>query len=229
MLEALIAAIVAIFSAVCGWLLSHRWQSKAYRLSVDNERAHWNASVEQWACQVIDIMTKIHHNFNTLEHMKAIEMSSDLAIRLSILVDQGRLYFPNVMRDVYGKEKQISRRGYRSAVLDPLVASVKIAKGTTPSFNTLYLKEKYGANQYSKSLRLYQNAFLSLIESVLFVKKAHENLIERLEETGDKTNAKKLKSFLLPENGNGPIPPGEKYWLGQEGCIPDESIIFEKQ
>lgn len=99
MLETLIAAVVAILSAVCGWLLSHRWQSKAYRLSVDNERVHWNASVEQWVCQVIDVIARIHDNFNTLEHTKAVEKSNDLAVRLSVLVDQGRLYFPNVMRD----------------------------------------------------------------------------------------------------------------------------------
>jgi len=229
MIEAFIAAAVAIVSAACGWFLSHRWQSKAYRLSVDNERGHWNANVEQWACQVIDIMTRIHDNFNRLEYKEAVEVSSDLVIRLSILVDQGRLYFPNVMRDVYGKEKQISRQGYRSAVLDPLVAAVKIAKGTAPSFDALALKEGYGANQYSKALKLYQNAFLSLIESVLLVKKTHESLIDRLNETDDKANAKKLKSFLLPENGNGPTPPGERYWLGEEGGTPDERVIFESK
>ena len=226
MLEAFIAAVVAIFSAACGWLLSHRWQSKAYRLAVDNERAQWNANVEQWACHVIDVTNQLHYRFEKLEHAKAVEESCELAIRLSMLVDQGRLYFPNVMRDQHGTEKQISRQGYRSAVLDPLVAAVKVAEGVMPSFDVLSLGERYGSNQYSKALRLYQNAFLSLIESVLLVKKAHENLITRLEEVGDVANAKKLRSFLSPENGNGPIPPGERYWLGEDGVVPDERVIF---
>lgn len=229
MLEIVVTAVVAIFSAVCGWLLSHRWNSKAYRLAVDNERAQWNAGVEQWACRVIDVMVNLHSNFDKLEHAKAVEKSCALAIKLSILVDQGRLYFPNVMRDQHGLEKQVSRQGYRSALLDTLVASVKVAEGTKPSFDTAALKEKYGTNPHSKALRLYQNAFLTLIESVLLVKKTHESLIERLDETGDKANAKKLKSLLSPEGGNGPIPPGERYWLGQEACIPDEGVIFESR
>ena len=141
MLEALIAAVVAIFSAACGWLLSHRWQSKAYRLAVDNERAQWNANVEQWACHVIDVMTQLHYQFDKLEHAKAVDESCELAIKLSILVDQGRLYFPNVMRDQHGTERQVARQGYRSAVLDPLVAAVKIATGEKPSFDTMPLKE----------------------------------------------------------------------------------------
>lgn len=229
MLEALIAAVVAVFSAACGWLLSHRWQSKAYRLAVDNERAQWNANVEQWACHVIDVMTQLHYQFEKLEHAKAVDESCELAIKLSILVDQGRLYFPNVMRDQHGTERQVARQGYRSAVLDPLVAAVKIAKGEKPNFDTMSLKEKYGSNQYSKALRVYQNAFLSLIESVLLVKKTHESLIERLVEVDDIANAAKLRSFLLPENGNGPIPPGEKYWLGKEGGVPSERVIFERE
>ncbi|WP_339117795.1 hypothetical protein [Halomonas sp. BMC6] len=146
MLEVVVTAVVAIFSAACGWLLSHRWNAKAYRLAVDNERAQWNASVEQWACRVIDVMVHLHYTFDKFEHVKAIEESRTLAIELSILVDQGRLYFPNVMRDQHGVEKQVSRQGYRSALLDPLVAAVKIAEGTKPSFDALGLKEKYGTN-----------------------------------------------------------------------------------
>lgn len=159
---------------------------------------------------MIGVMVQLHSNFDKLEHAKAVEESHALAIQLSILVDQGRLYFPNVMRDQYGTERQVSRQGYRSAVLDPLVAGVKIAKGIAPSFDALSLKENYGTNQYSKALRLYQNAFLSLIESVLLVKNTHENLIERLEETTDIANAKKLRSLLSPANGNDPIPPPGK-------------------
>lgn len=159
----------------------------------------------------------------------AVKESKELVIRLSILIDQGRLYFPNVMRDQYGMTKQSSRKGYRSAVLDPLVATVKIAKGVKPGFNALLLDEKYGVNEFSKAVRLYQNAFLSFVESVLLVKKAHENLIERLEDTQDIGNAKLLRSFLLPENGAGSIPPGEKYWLGEEGDIPDERVVFENK
>ncbi|CAM3952837.1 hypothetical protein VRRI112168_07665 [Vreelandella rituensis] len=229
MLEVLIGSGIAFLAALCGWLLSHYWQARSYRLAVASDRAQWNAGVEEWAGRVIDTMVRMHTHFDRLNHPEAIAQSSELAISLSILVDQGRLYFPNVMRDRYGEEKQESRQGYRSAVLDPLVAAVWIARGTEPEFDVPDPKGKYGTNRNARALRLYLNAFLSLIERVLLVRSSHQNLIARLEEIGDLEGSRRLRSFLCPENEGGPVPPGHRYWLGQESGpqIPSERAIFE--
>jgi len=43
-------------------------------------------------------------------------------LKLSALTDLGRLFFPNDTRDGYGNEKHPLNRGYRSKILDPLIA-----------------------------------------------------------------------------------------------------------
>lgn len=226
MVEVLITAIVAIVSAVLGWLLSHYWQSKSYSLAVDNERSQWNTDVEMWARNVIEVLSRLRYQFDTMEQSKAVEVSSELSLQLSILIDQGRLYFPNVMRECYGQHKQPSRQGYRSFVLDPLVAAFKISKGTALYFDVSGGNARYGNNMYSRALQVYQNAFLSFIEAVLLIQKTHDSLIKRLDETGDSINASKLKSILSPENKKDPSPRGAEYWLGEHGGIPNEADII---
>ncbi|WP_328185542.1 hypothetical protein [Marinobacter sp. OP 3.4] len=166
--------------------------------------------------------------FERLDHAAAIVQSEELAISLSVLVDQGRVYFPNVMRDRYGDEKQESRQGYRNALLDPLVAAIGVAEGQEPGFDLPDPNGKYGTNRNSKALRLYLNAFLSLMERVLLVQASHQSLIARLKEVGDENSAQRLQRLLCPEDGQ--VPPGHRYWLGQEGGpqIPSEGAIFNE-
>lgn len=229
MFEVLIGSGIAFVSAICGWLVSHRWQLRNYRLAVDADRARWNESVERWASDVVDSMIRIQVHFEQLQHQEAIEKSREQAISLSVLVDQGRLHFPNVMRGAYGEEKQQSRQGYRSAVLDPLVAAIKVAQGTEPEFDLPDPKGKYGSNRNAKALRLYLNAFLSLIERVLLVEASHQKLVGRLSDVGDCEESQQLRRLLCPLESSGPVPPGHRYWLGQEGGpqIPSENVIFK--
>lgn len=226
MVEVLITAVVAIISAILGWLLSHYWQTKTYSLAVDSERAQWNADVVTWASNVIEVLSRLRYKFNTMERCKAVEGSSELSLQLSILIDQGRLYFPNVMRECYGQDKQPSRQGYRSIVLDPLVAAFEVSRGAFLDFDVSDDNERYGDNVYSRALQVYQNAFLSFIETVLLIQKTHSSLIKRLEETGDSVNASKLKSILSPDSDGVPVPNGSKYWLGEGGVIPNEATII---
>ncbi len=51
----------------------------------------------------------------------------DLLFRSSILVEQGRIFFKNVIRDEFGKEKNEAYRGYRPRVLDHLVVAHQVA------------------------------------------------------------------------------------------------------
>jgi len=228
-LQVLIGSGIAFISAVCGWFISHRWQQRNYRLAVDADRGRLNQSVEKWATEVVGVMNRMYAHFEHSSHQEAIERSRELVLSLSILVDQGRLYFPNVMRGVYGEEKQQSRQGYRSALLDPLVAAIEVSRGVQPEFDLPDTKKKYGSNRNSKALRLYLNAFLSLVERVLLVEVSHQKLVARLTEVGDREEAQQLKRLLCPEPGSGPVPPGHRYWLGQESGpqIPSESVIFK--
>lgn len=229
MVDALVVSGVALLSAVIGWILSHRWQDRNYRLAVTNNRMQWNESVENWAQRVIEVMVQLHSCFDRLDHEDAVNEASDLAIALSILVDQGRLYFPNVMQDKYGKHKQSSKRGYRSAVLDPLVAAVKLAQGAEIKIDQNEIEGRFGSNLRSKVLRLYLNAFLSMTEEVLLVRESHNSLILRMIDAGECSSASRLRNILCPGE-YGAIPLGHRYWLNPEkDRVPDEENFFALQ
>lgn len=226
MLDALAVSGVALFSAVIGWLLSHRWQARNYRLAVTNNRMQWNESVENWAQHVIELMVQLHTCFDRMDQEDAVNEASDSAIALSILVEQGRLYFPNVMQNKYGEHKQASRRGYRSAVLDPLVAAVKLAQGAELNIDKGKIEDRFGSNLRSKVLRLYLNAFLSMIEEVLLVRESHNSLISRMIDAGECNSASRLRNILCPGE-HGAIPLGHRYWLNPEkDKVPDEEKFF---
>lgn len=228
MLDTLTVSGIALLSAAIGWLLSHRWQARSYRLAVTNNRMQWNQSVEEWAKRVIEVMVKLHTCFDRMDYENAVNEASDLAIALSILVEQGRLYFPNVMQEKYGQHKQSSRRGYRSAVLDPLVAAVKLSQGSKLTIDQDKIEARFGDNQYSKVLRLYLNAFLSMIEEVLLVRESHNSLISRMVDAGECDSASRLRNILCPEK-NDAKPLGHRYWLnpGAKDGVPNENKIFE--
>lgn len=227
MINTLVVSGIALLSAAVGWLLSHRWQARSYRLAVTNNRMQWNQGVESWAQRVVETIVRLHTCFDRMDYEDAIKNSDELAITLSVLVEQGRLYFPNVMRDEYGQHKSMAKRGCRSAVLDPLVAAVKLAQGAELRVSPKAIEDRFGKNQHSKALQLYLNAFLSMIDYVLLIEASHKNLIARLIEANELDSAFKLRRLLCPEKGD-PEPSGHRYWLNPENKdgVPDEDRMF---
>ena len=73
MIEVLITAVVATFSAILCWLLSHYWQSNTYNMAVDNERAQWNADVEVWARNVVEVLSRLRYHFDAMERSNTKE------------------------------------------------------------------------------------------------------------------------------------------------------------
>ena len=51
------------------------------------------------------------------------EQKNDLLIRLSALIDRGRMFFRNKEPGAHGQDKPPAFRGFRPAILDPLVAA----------------------------------------------------------------------------------------------------------
>jgi len=58
---------------------------------------------------------------------KAGDLLAGEAIRTSVLVEQGRIFFRNSITDEFGAEKPPAYRGYRPLVLDPLVLGHQVA------------------------------------------------------------------------------------------------------
>lgn len=55
------------------------------------------------------------------------KMLAGLTVDTSVLVEQGRLFFRNTPHETYGKDRHPAYRGYRPALLDPIVVAHQIA------------------------------------------------------------------------------------------------------
>ena len=76
-----------------------------------------------WFGAVTELLVALQH-----EIREGKDLSAKL-IKLSALIDQGRIYFPNVLGDKdHGKEKPLAFRGHRDVALDLLVLYFDVAK-----------------------------------------------------------------------------------------------------
>ncbi|PAU80188.1 hypothetical protein CK501_11150 [Halovibrio salipaludis] len=211
--------VMALGGGVIGWALKHYWDSKHYQLAVRQNVENWTVRVQEWSEEAISCLNRAHHVLNWTKDdpysVEQRELREELALELSTLVEQGRLYFPNENRSAYGHGRQSARKGYRSAVLDPLVAAGQLLHdGSQLGFDLPDPKEKYGRNKYAKAIRLYSNAFLSFIEIILSVREGNRRRIDLVRKAGAETEAMQLDRLLFPSDEV--PPPGHRYWLGCE-------------
>ncbi|MGE4221223.1 MAG: hypothetical protein AB7G39_17400 [Alphaproteobacteria bacterium] len=112
-------SIIALFFAVRAAVKSQKFQQNQHYL----ERRIWIdqyfSSVRVWADQVCCAISEAIH---IAEHpLLESERKLDVLIRLSAFIDTGRWYFPNVMPDQYGINKDPAYRGIRQDVLDAII------------------------------------------------------------------------------------------------------------
>lgn len=223
---------VGLIVGLVGWALKHFWDTKHYRLALRENVENWTERVRDWSERVIECLNQAHYEFNVsdvepLPHERA-QARQELALRLYTLVEQGRLYFPNENRSLYGQSKQAARQGYRSAVLDPLVATVKLLRGESePNFDFPGSIEKYGQNRYARAVRLYSDAFLSFAEVIVAVREGNRRRVDLLRKVGSAHEAKRLERLLCPSDAT--PPPGHRYWLGLEKdlMVPNVEDVLE--
>ncbi len=114
----LLSAAIAATAALMVWL---QWRER--RLRQDD--------VLRWANEVIRAQQTLHlllflgdAGFGKAE---ARALLAKLAVDLSVLVEQGRLFFRNTPHPTYGAERPPAYRGYRPLLLDSIVVSHQIA------------------------------------------------------------------------------------------------------
>lgn len=93
----------------------------AYRASFKTDE------VRGWAKECICTMQSIAITNTDVQVESRDFILGDLAIKSSILLEQGRLYFRNKKRREYRTDKHPAYRGYRPAILDELLISHQIA------------------------------------------------------------------------------------------------------
>ncbi len=114
-LAPLAGAIVALVGFL--WVLF-----AAYRASFKTDE------VRSWAKECIETLQTIAILTTTAVGVKDREVRlAELAIKSSVLLEQGRLYFRNKKRTAYGLKKHPAYRGFRPAILDELLVSHQIA------------------------------------------------------------------------------------------------------
>lgn len=87
MLETILVTVVALVSAIGGWLLSHRWEKRKYQLAIDAELNDWNRDLRAWGTDVVSEMVPLHDYFERESKEKAVDKSGETSVWLTALVD----------------------------------------------------------------------------------------------------------------------------------------------
>jgi len=134
-------ALGALLFSVLATAVSFIVSSKKFELANDQRNAILN-----WYSESVEILIKMR-----MASDSSVEEKRDLLGRLSALIEVGRFYYPNVIReDGYGAEKLIAYQGRRSAVLDFLVFSYDIFT-------------RNDSSSYSEHLLVLQKCFTSYV------------------------------------------------------------------
>lgn len=116
--------VVALFVSLAALIVAIKTLSvnkQSRRLADQSSRNDLIAHLRTWSDRVIDALADsigVVQAGHTNNNSDFLTRKASLQIRLSALVDQGRLFFPNTKECDYGIEKLPPYRGYRHPVLD---------------------------------------------------------------------------------------------------------------
>jgi len=106
-------------------------QEELRRIQAQRQADLRSDDVLAWANKAIEALQSLRllcaAKDSLLDEETVRQKVAGLVFRTSILVEQGRLFFKNEDVDHYGAEKPLPYRGFRSAILDPLVVAHQLA------------------------------------------------------------------------------------------------------
>jgi len=122
---ATISQLVAALFSLTALLLSLWVFSRQQHLNRWQLRLHREDHVIAWSQSCIVLMAEVeeHLKFMGSGPMQSVPYDELIKIRarLSALIDEGRLYFPNTRCRTHGMQKEEAYKGYRQPILDHLV------------------------------------------------------------------------------------------------------------
>ncbi len=137
-----ISQAAAAFLSVLALLVSLWVFARQLRLNRWQLRLHREDHIIEWSRSCLNLLAEVEERTNTaLEQQDAMQdvFTNDhyimLRSRLSALIDEGRLYFPNIQDPSKGAQKDLAYRGSRQPILDTLVAvydtlkAIKLSNG----------------------------------------------------------------------------------------------------
>lgn len=120
--------------------------------------------IRGWAGDISDAITEAIHlcdlNPVLLTGESFFDRRHRLRIALSTLIDQGRWYFPNMIVDDHGADKELGFRGYRHEVLDGPVRAYNLIK-------LLDYKKKENNASLRNELTDSKRHFVGQVQSIL--------------------------------------------------------------
>ena len=111
--------------AFCAMIATLWFSRRNLKLQLVATELKYFEDFQKWADQLADALTEAVHLCDLDPKQVAGESLFDrrhrLRITISSMIDRGRWFFPNIITDEHGADKELGYRGYRHELLDSLV------------------------------------------------------------------------------------------------------------
>ena len=158
-LASLIAVGVSLKTASDQRKLARHLAKEEHRLLFEQVRVARDSDIIQWTSICVAVLAELESEvaFSDTSHKNSDEQTRLRALchKLSALIDQGRMYFPNQAPETKGGEKPPAYQGYRQVILTVLVRIY----GLVEKFN----RQPVNSNRENtvKSISKYRRRFVS--------------------------------------------------------------------
>jgi hypothetical protein len=132
------------------------------RYTRENFRIQLGNDLVKWGNEAINLFSQAEslsfHSLDTdADSIEFYVKRNDILCQLSALIDNGRMYFPNVEHNIVGLHKDEAYRGYRRPILDDLTHSFRIIKG--------YRHDNADSNhEIRRQINKYRRQFVSRLQ-----------------------------------------------------------------
>jgi hypothetical protein len=139
-----ISAVVAVISTVITVWFGKRTDRLERLVIVD---AHLER-IRCWADETIGLIIELTRECReSSSEVNFLDRVASLRTRLSIQVERGRWFFPNLIQDQYGVAKSKAYRGLRQPVLDAVVAAFDISDELDWPNRSMYRGDLFAAQR----------------------------------------------------------------------------------
>jgi hypothetical protein len=153
-LAALIVSAIAIIASIWAAVRQETISRAAVKLQRDTDLLKWGADCVRIMQEMIEFTFRIEHD--TDEELE--DRRTNLLSEVSVLIDIGRWYLPNLRTTIEPDEGQAAYKGYRPVAIDALLYSYRVFK----SFN---FKEKDRIDDLRQYLVTAKRELVSQIQS----------------------------------------------------------------
>lgn len=126
-IAALVVSAIAIVASIYSAMRQEHLVKTEIKLQRDTDLLKWGADCVRILQEMIEFTFRIYHD----THEELEDMRTNLLSEVSVLIDIGRWYLPNLKTSEEPDEGQAAYKGYRPVAIDALLYSYRVFK----SFN----------------------------------------------------------------------------------------------